>query len=148
MEDCNAYAGTFSTMRYYDGDLYMIDTEYEKTEDTKMNEIICLYRMKTDGSGKDKVCELATIYPDEIVMAEGDDGINYDIYWNIYRGYLYYAYRIGTTGLKDDTFHNNQSNYVMRIHLAHPSDKTYIMPLEGTSVEQISFQGWFLCLFL
>lgn len=141
MEDCNAYAGTFSTMRYYDGDLYMIDTEYEKTEDTKMNEIICLYRMKTDGSGKDKVCELATIYPDEIVMAEGDDGINYDIYWNIYRGYLYYAYRIGTTGLKDDTFHNNQSNYVMRIHLAHPSDKTYIMPLEGTSVEQISFQG-------
>lgn len=140
VEECNAHVG-LGALCYYNGDLYTIGTEYEAEGNVLISEKQVLYKTSTAGAGKEKVCELATIYNSDMVELAGGEGINHDIYWVIHRGYIYYAYRIGTSGLKDDSFYNNNSNYVMRKKIDGSGGVEYLMPLQGESLEQITFRG-------
>ena len=139
--ECNAYLN-MGIIRYYDGALYSIDTEYVADGEKITAEKQILYRIATDGSGRDRVCELATIFMDDTVPLFEGDGFNHDLYWTIHRGYIYYAYRIGTSGLKDDSFHNNMSNYLLRMKLDKNSEREFIMPFKGEALEMLSLKGY------
>lgn len=132
-EDCNGYTDMYPIC-YYDGYVYTV-----LREDNSEGEDIWLYRISTKGEGREKVCMLASISNDEVVSLDGSESVAQDIEFTIYRGYIYYAYRIGTSGLKDETLHNNNSSYVIRMNLKDEKDKEYLMPLEGDTLEQISF---------
>lgn len=140
-EVCNAWLGEMA-LQYYNGALYSVKLESFGQGDQYLGEKLVLYRIELDGSGKEKVCELATLYDENIVDEEGGQGHNADYYWIIHRGYIYYVYRIGTSGLQDNSYYNNNSNYVSRMKLEKDAEREYLVPLTGNYTEQISFRAY------
>lgn len=138
--ECNAYAER--TIQYYDGYLYTYRTESVFEGDINVGKKLLLYRIAPDGSSADGVCEFATVYYDDMVdSVEGMEGYSDNFLWMIHRGYVYYAYDIGTAAVKDDSYYNNMSHYVCRMKLDGTGEREYLMPLEGSAIEQISFHG-------
>lgn len=140
-DECNAHLDDYSDIQYYDGDLYYNVTEYEMSGDEIINEQICLYKMDIESQEKEKVCELAKIHHADMVEMSGGAGINYNIVWTIHRGYVYFAYGIGTSGLKDNTMYNNMSNCVSRMRMDGTGERENLMLLKRNMVEAISFEG-------
>ncbi|MBP3678101.1 MAG: hypothetical protein J6I97_07135 [Agathobacter sp.] len=66
---CNAYigdVGVFDGISYYDGNLYVLKTEYDDGAFQR------LYRIKEDGSGKEKVYEWSNMIVEEWCLHRGD----------------------------------------------------------------------------
>ena len=79
-----------------------------------------LYRISTDGSQREKLCELSRM----LHMVNGGEDGNMGITAVLHRGYLYYAYLLQTG---DDRYQNG-SNVLWRIPIDGSGEKECIMP--------------------
>ena len=141
-EDCKAYFNS-QGIQYFQGSLYTVaeETIWEGDEVIGYEEV--LYRISLDGNTKEKICTFATIYKRDIVTMADSNMQSCSIYWTIHRGYIYYVYDIGTSGLPDNTFYNNMSNYICRMKIGKNEEREYIMPLEkGSITAETDFWGY------
>ncbi|MDE7308238.1 MAG: DUF5050 domain-containing protein [Lachnospiraceae bacterium] len=128
-KDCNGYFLSCG-IQYFEGSLYTVKQDELWEGDEEVGSEMVLYKISLDGSVKEKVCVLATIYKSDMVaMPDSNGTMSNSIYWIIHRGYIYYVYDIGTSGLADNTCYNNMSNYISRMKIGKNEKREYIMPL-------------------
>lgn len=128
-KDCNGYFLSCG-IQYFEGSLYTIKQDALWEGDEEVGREMVLYKISPDGSVKEKVCVLATIYKSDMVaMPDSYGSMSNSIYWIIHRGYIYYVYDIGTSGLADNTCYNNMSNYISRMKIGKNEKREYLMPL-------------------
>jgi len=140
--DCAAYFNSMG-IQYFQGFLYTVMDEDLLRGNNEGVYDIALYKISLDGNTKEKICTLATIYKGDMVTAAGSDMMSGSVYWMIHRGYIYYVYNIGTSGLKDNTFYNNMSHYICRMKIGKNEEREYIMPLaRGSRAAEIDFWGY------
>ena len=131
-EECNAYFYAAQGIQYYKGALYTLVYE-DVMEGEIIAQKVVLYKISLDGVTRDRVCEMATINVNDLATLEDGHGYSCSMYWTIHRGYIYYVYDIGTSGMPDNTYYNNMSNYICRMKLEEGAAREYIMPLEKGS---------------
>lgn len=123
---CSAYVPNFLEVEYYRGYLYMA-CEYIFVEPEEENVMkYDIMKVSPDGSTKDKILEVARVVEEREYDKERPAAY---ITYIQHRGYLYYAYNIGS-GDDEGSFYNNGSNCLYRVPLEEKGETECILPLD------------------
>lgn len=135
-ETCPAMCGSTNGMEYYNSELYYLAPyfQYQQSEESIVQYFLRKKSLK-DGND-DKLAEFT-----KIMVSGGDETMTDYIHYFQHRGYLYYAYVIGS-GQKEENFHNNGSNCIYRIPIDGKGEPECIFVMDvGYCIDYIELMG-------